>query len=176
MPTVETPADIERIFDKARSTASHPTPTPNAPEGQRFVVVVTPGRLLGLQACPPPNSMPTAQVAPLQRMLPPNPRRNIAVIAYTPVEALANRSVHRCIPFLGMLMGFAYIGHAVWTFEGHPSALEAGCRHADILFVDGGMLPFLPPDFARRARAVMRNSDIAIVDRQTLAPRPYPIT
>jgi hypothetical protein len=64
------------------------------------------------------------------------------VITYTYLEAL-KKDILQAIPFFGFLLGFAAIGHRVWVFEGHSSALQAGCREADLLIVDGGILPFL---------------------------------
>ena len=78
--------------------------------------------------------------------MPSSVKRNIAVIANTELQAVT-KEISKAIPFVGMLMGFAYIGHAVWIFEGHPDALEAGCRDADVLIVDGGMAPFLSKDW-----------------------------
>jgi hypothetical protein len=54
-------------------------------------------------------------------------KRNIAAIAYTELSGLRS-DISKTIPFFGILLGFAYIGHAVWIFEGHGSALVAGCR------------------------------------------------
>ena len=64
-------------------------------------------------------------------------------------------------------MGFAYIGHAVWIFEGHDSALQAGCREANLLIVDSGMLPFLSEDWIQVAQNVMCNKEIYVHDRAT---------
>ena len=107
------------------------------------MVIVTPGRLLMVQPCPPPGSMPDERVAPMRQMIAPERKRNIAAIAYTELTAIRT-NIAKAIPFMGMLLGFAYIGHTVWVFEGHASALADGCRDADVLLVDGGMLPFLP--------------------------------
>ena len=71
--------------------------------------------------------------------------------------------------FLGMLLGFAYVGHAVWVFEGHPSALTEGCRDADVLLVDGGMLPFLAPDWHAVASHARRRPEIYVHDRETFS-------
>jgi len=64
-------------------------------------------------------------------------------------------------------MGFACIGHAVWIFEGHPTALNAGCRESDLLIVDSGMLPFLSKDWIQVAQNVMCNKEIYLHDRAT---------
>ena len=70
-----------------------------------------------------------------------------------------------------MLMGLTYIGHAVWVFEGHPSAFVAGCRHADVLIVDSSMLGGLEDGWEDRAAAVMRNANILVHDRSTFQLR-----
>ena len=110
--------------------------------------------------------MPERQVAAIHQMIPPEPRRNIAAIAYTEVTAL-DANISKAIPFFGMLLGMAYIGHVVWVFEGHSSALAHGCRNADVLLVDGGMVPFLPPDWQTVASRVMQRPEICVHDRAT---------
>jgi hypothetical protein len=118
------------------------------------------------QPCPPAGSMPAAQVASIEGMLPSKVKRNIAVIAYTELRAVTS-DLAKTIPFAGMLMGMAYIGHAVWIFEGHPSALAAGCRSADLLIVDGGMAPHLGDGWAATAAGAMRHPQIYLHDRAT---------
>lgn len=130
------------------------------------MVIVTPGRLLMVQPCPPPGSMPDERVAPMRQMIAPERKRNIAAIAYTELTAIRT-NIAKAIPFMGMLLGFAYIGHTVWVFEGHASALADGCRDADVLLVDGGMLPFLPPQWQTVASGVMRRPEIYVHDRKT---------
>jgi len=43
-------------------------------------------------------------------------KRNVAAIAYTELSALTS-GISKAVPFFGFLLGFAYIGHAVWVFE-----------------------------------------------------------
>jgi hypothetical protein len=166
MPDVDEPPAIEDIFAKARSAAGGATPLPDGKPDARYLVVVTPGRLLMHQPCPPAGTMSADQVAPIEKMIPPGVRRNIAAIAYTEQQAVAT-DLSKAIPFAGLLMGFAYIGHAVWVFEGHLSALAAGCRDADVLLVDGGMVPYLADDWAAVAARVMRRKEIYVHDRVT---------
>ena len=108
--------------------------------------------------------MAEAQTASIEKMIPSKVKRNIAAIAFTDLAAIT-KSPDKAIPFLGILLGFAYIGHTVWVFEGHPSALEAGCREADVLLVDGAMVPHLQGDRAgsppRRCGARISSSTIA---------------
>src|SRR5438094_9147088 len=110
--------------------------------------------------------MPDASVQNVERMMPSAVKRNVAAIAFTELEAL-QKDAGRAIPFLGFLLGFAYIGHTVWVFEGHPSALAAGCREADVLLVDSAMLPHLQTDWAAVAVKAMRHAEIYLHDRAT---------
>jgi hypothetical protein len=166
MPEVDERHDIGAVFDSARRAAGSDE-QPSGTSGRR-VVIVTPGRLLRLQPCPPAGSMAAAKVAPIERMMPSNVKRNIAAIAFTDLPAIT-KNADKAIPFLGILLGFAYIGHTVWVFEGHPSALEAGSREADVLLVDGAMVPHLQADWAAVAARAMRRPDIYVHDRATYA-------
>ena len=164
MPEVDQPPNLAEVFDHARSAAV--AGTPRGGSAQRCVVVVTPGRLLMLQPCPAPGSMPEKRVVAIQKMISPERKRYIAAISYTELTAL-NANISKAIPFFGMLLGFAYIGHAVWVFEGHSSALVHGCRSADVLLVDGGMVPVLQPDWQTVASSVMQSPEIYVHDRKT---------
>ncbi len=101
----------------------------------------------------------------MQRLLP-QPQKRVAAIGYTDLTALRT-DISKAVPFLGMLLGLAYIGHAVWLFEGHPSALTHGSRDADVMIVDGGMVPHLQPDWQMVAGRAMRRPEIYIHDRAT---------
>jgi hypothetical protein len=79
--------------------------------------------------------------------------------------------ISKTIPFFGIFLGFAYIGHAVWVFEGHASALAAGCKDANVLIVDGEMVPHLQTDWVSVAANVMKGREIYIHDRATYALR-----
>lgn len=165
MPEVDEPEDIGAVFDLARRAARGEGEQPPGPPG-RHVIIVTPGRMLKFQPCPAPGSMPADKVKPIEQMMPPSVTRNIAAIAFTELAAL-QKDAGRAIPFLGFLLGFAYIGHTVWVFEGHPSALAAGCREADVLLVDGAMVPHLQSDWAAVAVKAMRRPEILVHDRAT---------
>ena len=168
MPEVDELPNSEEVFDKARKVAAGE----DLPPGQagRHVIVVTPGRMLMFQPCPPQGAMPQQQVEPIERMIPPKVKRKIAAIAYTELSALT-KDISKAIPFFGILLGFAYIGHAVWVFEGHSSALAAGCRDADVLIVDGEMIPHLQKDWAEVAASVMKRPEIYEHDRATYSLR-----
>ena len=166
MPEVDLLPDIENVFAQARQAAAGETKPSGAGPNDRFLILVTPGRMLMNRPCPPAGSIPASQVSSIEQMIPPTVKRNIAVIAYTELRAVTS-DISKAIPFVGMLIGFAYIGHAVWIFEGHPSALAAGCGDADILLVDGGMTPYLADDWATTAANAMRRKEIYIHDRAT---------
>ncbi len=166
MPEVEVvePEVIDAVFNTARKAAGREAQLPGDENPDRYLVVVTPGRMLMQVPCPPAGSMPPERVAPMEKMLPGAVPRNIGVIAFTDIKAV-QQDISQAIPFVGLLMGFAYIGHAVWVFEGHPSALTAGCREADLLLVDGGMVPYLPGGWPGTAASVMRHQEIYVHDR-----------
>lgn len=169
MPEVDELPNIEELFEKARKAAAGEGEQALAQPGQH-VIVVTPGRMLMFQPCPPPGSMPPSQVASIEQMISPKVKRNVAAIAYTELGALTS-NISKAVPFFGFLLGFAYIGHAVWVFEGHPSALAAGCRDADVLIVDSGMVPHLQKDWMAIASSVMRTAEIYVHDRATYSLR-----
>jgi hypothetical protein len=110
----------------------------------------------------------------MERLIPSVVKRNVAVIAdtgFTGEAAPDLAKASKAIPFLGLLTGLTYIGHHVWVFEGHASALAAGCRDADVLIVDSGVVPHLEKGWEKAAEAVMRNANILIHDRATFKLR-----
>jgi hypothetical protein len=168
MPQVDAVQD-PGLFATARRVAVGLDPNPFGVEPPpdavgKAAVVVTPGGL----AIPyevPLHIFPVASLAASRQVLPDAPRKAIAVIAYTAVpEILQNPDA--CIPFRGFLIMFASRGHIVWVFEGHPLRLAAGCRGADILLLDWGMLPHLQPDWKDVAASVMRGNELWIHDRE----------
>jgi hypothetical protein len=119
------------------------------PKGQRHVAIVTPGRMILLVPGPLPNSKSEKDLAPMKEILRSEKPLQISAISFTKLESyMQDKTKTKCIPFLGFLLAFAYLGHSVVVFEGHPSALESGVRHSDALFIDSGMLPFLQEDWA----------------------------
>ena len=165
MPEVDERPDIESVFIKARKVADESFEDEFGLY-HRQVIIVTPGRLLIGKNCPLPSEIPADELARLSKLISPQPPRNIAVIAFTYLEAL-KANILQAIPFFGHLLVFAALGHKVWVFEGHPFALSAGCRDADILLVDGGMLPYLDENAEWRVNALkmMRGKDIKIISR-----------
>jgi hypothetical protein len=103
-------------------------------------------------------------------MLPSTTKRNVAVIGETTWAAGESPSLEKAnqaIPFFGMLMGFACIGHSVWIFDGSADVFESGCREADVLIVDSARLAALSSDWQPNAVKVMRNPQILVHDRTT---------
>ena len=162
MPEVDHLKDVHRVFDQARKSAAGEQAPVQDPS--RKVVLVTPGRMLMLQPCPPPGSMPQKVVSQIERLVSPKVKRKIAVIAYTELQAIT-KGLSQAIPFFGMLVGMAYIGHSVWIFEGHATALAAGCKEADVLIVDSGMVPHLPADWRILAASGAPKLEIYVHDR-----------
>ncbi len=165
MPEVYIRPDIESVFSKARSASD------NTREGEdglfrRQVVIVTPGRLLISKICPLPSEISAKEKSLLSSLISPQSPLNVAVIAFTYLESLKS-DLLQAIPFFGYLLGFAALGHRVWVFEGHSSALTAGCRDADFLLVDREMQPFLGENDNWRitAQKVMRGQTIKIINR-----------
>jgi hypothetical protein len=160
MPEVSVRSDIQEVFARLRHTAAG------------GIAILKPDRthlvMPRLAAAPSLESM----AKNLDRMIPGAVKRHIAVIAYTIFDTPAGvapglTDVSKAIPFLGVLVGLSYIGHVVWVFEGHASALAAGCREADVLIVDSAMRGFLAPEWDVDAAAAMRNPNILAYDRTT---------
>lgn len=173
MPEVDIPSDIEERFKKAWRLASEGPEIATltaAPAGQRNVIIVTPGRATMVQPCPRPGSMDANSVQTVEKIAPQQKPSNIAVIAFTQVDALL-QDISKAIPFLGYVMGLSYIGHNVVVFEGHPSALRAGCRDADMVIVDEAMVPHLQNDWMNVVLTVMRGSQILIFARNGTVKR-----
>jgi hypothetical protein len=165
MPEVFVHEDIADTFNRARSAAADIS---QDAEGvyHRQIIIVTPGRLLIKKECPLASSLQPSQIALLEKFVPRKPVLQICAIAYTELEAL-KKDMRKAIPFVDYLLGFASLGHSVWVFEGHPSALAAGCRGADLLLIDSGMLPELEknPDWQAVALQTMRQPEIKLVSR-----------
>jgi hypothetical protein len=173
MPEVDIPSDINERFEKAWRLASEGPEIATrtaTPAGQRNVIIVTPGRATMVQPCPRPGSMDANSVQAIEKIASPQKALNIAVIAFTQVEALL-RGISKAIPFFGYIMGLSYIGHNVLVFEGHPSAIEAGCRDADMVIVDEAMVPHLQNDWMNVVLTAMRGSQLLIFGRNGTVKR-----
>ena len=161
MPEVDIRPEMGAIFARARAVAGQ------TKDGHRRVVIVTPGRLLIAKTCPDLDVFSVEQLALLGELVPPEPKVNIAVIAYTYLEAL-KADIHKAIPFFDFMLGFSALGHTVWIFEGHSSALPAGCAEADLLLVDSAMALEMDagnPGWQEQAKSAMRGDTIRIIAR-----------
>jgi len=169
---VELFEDMDELFRETRRAASgenddEVTRSWKKFEGQRAVAIITPGRLTMFCSCLEPNSMPQEVIAQERLMMPPDLPLKISVISYTFIEALTTE-IDKAIPFRGFLISWAYLGHSVIVFEGHPSAFESGVRDCDVLFVDSGMLPFIQLNWLDVASRVMNGgARIFVHDRAT---------
>jgi len=167
MPEVDLRPGIAGIFARARAAAAE-THTGEDGVPHRQVILVTPGRLLIAKGCPAVENIPPKFLASLKKLVPSETGIQIAVIAYTYLDAL-KADLRRAVPFFDVLLGFAALGHTVCVFEGHSSALTAGCTDADLLLVDSAMLLFLDEndlEWRSGALAAMRGTAIKVVARQ----------
>lgn len=162
--------DMDLVFQEARRLAAGEHPSADIPELDhisRGVAVVTPGRLIMLDPCPDPDSVPENELLPMVAMLPSKSPLNISVISHTRIEAL-HEDMTKAIPFRGYLLAWATAGHNVIVFEGHPSAFDSGIRDADVLLMDSGMLPFVQFNWVEAAERVMQpEGKIFLHDRKT---------
>jgi hypothetical protein len=139
-----------------------------AAHGQ-LVIVRPDGRWLLLPALQKDTAGPE-RVAAVERMMPSQTKRNVAVIGdvvWAEGDIPTLQTANQAIPFFGLLMGLATIGHSVWIFTGGADVLEAGCREADVLIVDSACLATLSPDWQGTAARVMRNAEILVHDRSS---------
>lgn len=104
-------------------------------------------------------------LADIRQIVPSEPKLAITVIGFNDVvkeNALNPGQINGLIPFLGILVGMSYDGHNVVVFEGHPSALQAGCNNAELLIVDQRMTPLLQNDWVRAVSSVMKTPRILV--------------
>jgi hypothetical protein len=168
MPDVDPDRDFAACFVQARRLSAGTVDVPGEEPGQRSVAIVTPWRLIMPIPCPPRQSVSAAMLASIRAIVPPHPKQAVTVIALNDVVkqgALTPGQANTLIPFLGYLVGMAYDGHTVVVFEGHPSALRAGCSDADVLIVDQAMVEHLQNDWIEVASAAMRKPRILIFGR-----------
>jgi hypothetical protein len=150
---------LDQMFAQMRQRAAQGILMMLRPDGKPMMLSVQ-------KAALPPEALEA-----VKRLLPPEVKRNVAVIGDTawtmgasPDMVTANDS----IPFFGMLMGLGAIGHAVWVFDAaSPQALAAGCRDADLVIVDSARLDRLPPDWQSMIAKTMRGREIVVHDRAT---------
>ena len=156
-----TPAlpDLEKTFASIRQRAA-----------QRQLLILRPdGKVMTLPALDK-KAVPAAALTAVERLLPSKISRNVAVIADTAWAAGKSagiQSANEAIPFFGMLVGFASLGHAVWIFDPKEAItlLAAGCREADVVIVDSSRMATLPQDWAPAAGKAMRKPQVLVFDR-----------
>jgi hypothetical protein len=168
MPISMPDVDAERDFSTVLAEARKGAPGPDHSAGQRHISIITPGRLIMMLPCPPAGSVSPEMVEGIRRIVPDAQPQAISAIAFTDVVrhgALDAARVNELIPFTGYLLGMAFVGHNVVVFEGHPSALSAGCLGADLLIVDGAMVDHLQEDWVAVAVRVMRQPRILVFGR-----------
>jgi hypothetical protein len=144
-----------------------------AAEG-RLVIVYPDGRQMAIKVGEKETVTPEG-VAALRRLVPSETPQNVAVIAdtsWTMGKQPDLQDAARAIPFFGILMGIATIGHAVWIHNGAAPALAACCRDADLAIVDSARLEALPADWQNVVRPTMRTPEVWVHDRGTYALLP----
>jgi hypothetical protein len=141
--------------------------------GGRYVGIIRPDRSYLLTAPPPKESMAPQMIQMMEKLVPPRPPRSISAIADTYFSLTSGRGIPglaeigREIPFFGMLLGLACIGHSVCVFTGLEDSLTAGCKGADLLIVDEAQVPSLSVDWKTVAAPAMRNPNIVLHERAT---------
>jgi hypothetical protein len=142
---------------------------------QNYLVVLRPDGQVSSIPAMKKETMPAQAIASMEKMLPASTKRNVAVVAETAwaqASAPDVKAANTAIPFFGLLMGFATIGHAVWVFKTtRLEMLVEGAREADVLIVDGVTAAVLPAGWLDAVRPSMRNPQILIHDRETFQLR-----
>lgn len=158
MPQVDTSAHPQSVFVDARNIGLGYRRQGGPASSERYIALVTPGRHVLQLNCPAPGSRPIAVVEEIRTRFPVPPPGIVMAICLNELTAVRDmRDATRAIPFLPYLLDLGYAGHAVTIFEGHPSALKEGLRGADLVVIDGGMIPFLQPDWQDVVKQVMRH-------------------
>ena len=155
-----TDSEYATLVATARQIASKPH--------DRYIALMTPRRVLLGVPCPNPEMVQQPAVDEIKRQFPPDKPLMVTAIAYTrsalnAVPERAYRAFGRDIPFFNLLLGMGAIGHNVFIFEGHRSALAAACHEADLLIVDERMLPNLGIQWPVTARRQMRTDNVVII-------------
>lgn len=202
MPSVDLYSDMEEFFENARILGlkgsakgfreefirKHPEFESRIAwfepikEGEKYVPVISPGRIVFLMPAFIPKTQNAAANNPGDVILPSRKNLKITAISYTHMKDFMNGSlpmeerlvdVVKCIPFIGQMAAFTGVqGHSTFIFEGHPSVFETGVKNSDVLFVDSGMLKFLQEDWAEVAfRSMNPHCKIFMHDRQAFKLR-----
>jgi hypothetical protein len=146
--------------------------------GGRYVGIIRPDRSYLLIAPPAKGSMAPQMIQMMEKMIPPRPPRSIGAIADTYFSMKAGGGIPRLaetgqeIPFFGMLLGMACIGHSVCVFTGRDDSLASGCKGADLLIVDDAQMSSLSADWQTVASTAMRSANIVVHERASFKLRP----
>ncbi len=146
--------------------------------GGRYVGIVRPDLSYLLTAPPPRESMAPQMIQMMEKMIPPKPPRNISAIVDTYFSLRPGGGIPGLtemgqeIPFFGMLLGMACIGHSVCVFPATEESLAAGCKGADLLIVDDAAIASLPSGWRSAAASVMRGANVVVHERATFKLKP----
>ena len=165
MPSISPKRDIQACFNEARRIGS-------GANGPRWVVIVTPDGSLVKVPVAPANEADQSLLHDVRFVLSPDgePTSGLVITAinYTAGIQARARSFHQILelmPNLSYLVGAACLGNTVVAYEGHPGDILAGVTNADVLILDGGMIPFLQPDWAAIALKTLRQPRIITFGR-----------
>jgi hypothetical protein len=160
VPLTEADAEMDEYFATIRRTAAGKGPGDG-------LVIIKPDRTLMVLPRMAESPELKSMAEGVAKLVPADKQRNIAAIGHTVFEDPGGLAeVGKAIPFFGMLVGFSYIGHAVWVFDGRGSSLISGCRDADVVIVDSAVRPSLPAGWEAKAAAVMRSANILVHNRE----------
>jgi hypothetical protein len=146
-------------------------------ENRNVILVQPDGTFLAFPA-PAQGAMPPEKFAQIESIVAATPKRNISAIAATALVtgqprplAIATEEMFlaagKAIPFFGLLVGLAYIGHTVRVFDGTTPPLAIGCKDADVLIIDSAQRANLREDWLAIALPAMRNANVFVHDRAT---------
>lgn len=183
MPAVSPRRDIRRCFAQARGLSV-------GAQGTRRVVIIAPDGKLVLVPVPSPEEADQSLLRDVRTALAPQhePTTNLVITAINSTSGVQRRGdsffkLLALIPNLSYLVGAACLGNSVVAFEGHADSFAAGCEGADMLVIDGGMIPLLRPDWAaialkllRQPRIIQfgRDGRLSTVDKVVKIERPGP--
>jgi hypothetical protein len=201
MPSVDLHANMEEFFEDARTLGvkgsskgfkdefykMHPEYDGRVVwvnpmrEGERFLPVITPGRMIIL--IPAFFDKNSKAAGAIDSILPIRKNLRITVVSHTYMQDYVNNelpqeerlsAVIKSIPFTGQMAALTGThGHSILIFEGHPSVFEAGIKNSDVLFIDSGMLKFLQDDWGEVAfRCMNPHCKIFIHERENYKLRP----
>jgi hypothetical protein len=169
-PPSQTIVAWDAIFDEAR------TRTRQGELGR--IVFIRRDQSLLLVPCIPRRAMSAEHLIQAHRIIPEGVPRNVAVIASTelvpdpsdsqvPAAVAQIRAAGRTIPFFGLVLNLASAGNPTWIFDGTRETLIAGCRNADLLFIDSALAGGIPVKALDQGAAVMRSANVAVYDRNS---------